>query len=115
MSDELNRIAPARRRQLALVLAPFGLVFLVAGALPVIAGGIVWKLVGGVLIVLALLVLGVARGLQRSAALDDAARREQQLDDAILAEAALTGAGGCGSDCGACGVDDCAVKSLPRV
>lgn len=115
VSDELNRIAPARRRQMALVLAPFGLVLLVAGAVPVVAGGIVWKLVGVVLIVLALLVLGVAFGLQRSAALDETARREQQLDEAILAEAALNGAGGCGSNCDACGVDDCAVKALPRV
>ncbi len=115
VSDELNCIAPARRRQMALVLMPFGAVLLVAGAVPVLAGGIVWKLVGVVLIVLAVLVLGVAWGLQRSAALDEAAAREQQLDDAILGEAALTGADSCGSNCGACGVDDCAVKSLRRV
>lgn len=113
VSDELNRIAPARRRRMALILAPFGLVLLVAGAVPVVAGGVVWKLVGVVLIVVALLVLGVAFGLQRSAALDEASEREQQLDEAILAEAALNGA--CGSNCDACGVDDCAVKSLPRV
>lgn len=115
VSDELNRIAPARRRQLALMLAPFGLVLLVTGAAPVLAGGVIWKLVGVVVIVVALLVLGVAFGLQRSAQLDETFEREQQLDAAVLAEAALNGVGGCGSNCDACGVDDCAVKALPRV
>jgi hypothetical protein len=59
----------------------------------------------------------VSLGLRRSIALESAAAADQQaeaeLDEAILAAAGPDGAG-CGGACDACGVDDCAVKALPR-
>jgi hypothetical protein len=67
-----------------------------------------WKIVGVMVILAAALLFGISIGLQTSATQDE---RSAALDAAILATA-----GPCGSDCGngACGVDDCAVKSLPR-
>lgn len=100
---------PPRQRQfLALLLAPVGLLLLVAGALLAWrAGSIAGHLVGAVVAVLAVLLLGVAHGLFWSA------RRDQY--EAALDAAALAVGGACGEDCGSCAGDDCAVKALPRL
>jgi hypothetical protein len=73
-----------------------------------------WRVAGILALLTALVLLGVSVGLRRSVALDAAAaadaRSEAQLDEAILAAAGSD----CGESCDACGVDDCAVKALPR-
>jgi hypothetical protein len=109
--SNLQSVPPAERRRLAVLLLPVGLVLLAAGLVPVLtspAAG--WRVAGVAVTLLSLLLLGVAWGLHRSAATDDAARHEAELDAAIMA------ATDCGSGCGtgACGVDDCAVRQLPR-
>jgi hypothetical protein len=94
---------------MAMVLLPLALVVLIAGILPVaLHTGVGWKIVGAVVILVSMLLLGVTIGLHTSATKDE---RGAEFDAAILATA-----GPCGSDCGsgACGVDDCAVKALPR-
>lgn len=98
------------------MLAPLAAALLVAGAVALLlAASPAGKVIGLVVAVIALLLLGITQGLYRSARLDELAERERQLDAAILATA-----GSCGSDCGcvngsaACGVDDCAVRSLFR-
>jgi hypothetical protein len=94
------------------MLLPLALVLLVTGVLPATRAGVLWPRVVGVLVVgCAVLLLGVALGLRRSAAQDEAAAHEAAVDAAIMASS-----GPCGSDCstGACAVTDCAVKALPR-
>jgi len=93
------------------MLTPLAGVLLVAGLLPALgAPGLVWKLVGVLVTALAVLLVGVAVGLRRTAAADDRARLEAELDAAIIATA-----GPCGGDCDSCGPQDCAVKALPRL
>lgn len=114
VSDELNRIPPSRRRQMALVLVPIGLVLLIVGIMAASLAGLGWKLVGCCVAVLAVALLGMAWGLLRSAALSESALAEQRLDAAIMAASGSTGsscgpAGGCGdaggsSPSSACGV-----------
>jgi hypothetical protein len=94
---------------MAIALSPVAMVVLAAGTLPVaLSAALAWKIVGAGVIVVAVLLLGIAIGLHSSAAQE---QRSAALDAAILATA-----GACGSECrtGACGVGDCAVKSLPR-
>lgn len=111
MVSSLTSVPPRQRRRLALMLTPLALVLLVAGLLPAIgAPGLAWKLVGVLVCALALALAGVAIGLRRTAESDDRARREAELDAAIMATA-----GACGGDCGTCGPQDCAVKALPRL
>ena len=73
-----------------------------------------WRLAGALALLTALLLAGVSAGLRRSITLEAAAaadlRAEAELDEAILAAAGTD----CGGSCDACGVDDCAVKALPR-
>ena len=100
-----------------MLLAPAA-VLMVLGATPAVASaGIGWSLLGAVLVLGGLLLLAVATGLRRSAYQDEQARlqaaAESALDEVILASPELA-AMGCGQDCGSCGVDDCAVKALPR-
>ncbi len=110
-SQVLGQVPARQRRLLAVLLAPLGLVLLVAGVLAmVLSGSLAGHLVGAVLAAFALLLLGIAQGLHRSASLTERALAEQRLDAAILS----ADGGSCGGDCGSCGVDDCAVKSLPR-
>jgi hypothetical protein len=99
VNDELNRIPPSRRRRMAAVLAPLGVVLLVAGVLAISLHGVLWTLVGCCVAVLAVVLLAMAWGLLRSAALSDSALAEKQLDAAILAAS-----GSAGSDCGPAGV-----------
>ncbi|MEO6700120.1 MAG: hypothetical protein ABI140_00120 [Jatrophihabitantaceae bacterium] len=111
--DPIARRSAARgQRLLAVLLAPLALALLVAGVLvAVLSGSLAGHLFGGVLALFALLLLVIVQGLLRTARLSERAARERQVDAAILAAA-----GPCGSDCGSggCGVDDCAVKALPR-
>jgi hypothetical protein len=76
-----------------------------------------WRLAGALALLGALLLLGVSLGLRRSIALESAAaanrQAEAELDEALLAAAGLEDSA-CGGTCDACGVDDCAVKALPR-
>lgn len=107
MASELSRVPPAQRRFLAVLVGPVGAALLVAGGLlAVTAGSVVGHLLGGVLAAIALLLLGVAQGLYRSARQDE---YEAELDAAALAVSGED----CGGDCRTC-ADDCAVKSLPR-
>jgi hypothetical protein len=109
---ELDQIPPRRRRLLAGSLAPLALALLVAGVLvTALSGGLAGPLFGAVVTAFALLLLAIVQGLLRSARLTEQDERERDVDAAILATT-----GPCGSDCGsgACGVDDCAVKALPR-
>jgi hypothetical protein len=112
--SQLSQVPLRQREQLARLLAPVGSVLLAGGLLlGWRAESIPGHLVGTVVGLIALLLLGVAWGLRRSAALDRRAEAEAELDAAILAVA-----GGdcsdCGGECGSCGVADCAVKALPR-
>ena len=93
------------------MLLPMAVLLIVVGLVPVmLAASLGWKLVGVAVIAIAAVLLGIAMGLQRSAAADETAQRESDLDAAIRA------ATPCGSECeaGGCGVDDCAVKALGR-
>ncbi|HST47910.1 hypothetical protein [Jatrophihabitans sp.] len=98
MSEQLNAIPPARRRRLALALAPLGGVLLVAGMLAFSRHGVGWMLAGLLVGLLALVLLGIAWGLRRSAALTEAAAAEQRLDEVLMAAA-----GPCGVPAGASG------------
>jgi len=122
----LAQVPPAQRRRLAFMLVPLGIALLVAGLAPVVADSSTsLTVVGALVAVLALGILAVAHGLHRSARRDDALRAEAELDATLMAMAGSCdthgsdcggshATGPCGEDCGECGVDDCAVKSLPR-
>lgn len=99
VNDELNAISPARRRRMAVALAPLGLVLLVAGGLALSLAGIGWKLAGLLIAALAVGLLAAAWGLWRSAALSEAAQAEQRLDEMLVAAAAANG-----SSCGVNGL-----------
>lgn len=133
VNDELTAIPPARRRQLALALTPLGLVLLLTGVLAVSLEGVGWKLAGLLVVVLAVLVLAVAWGLRRSAAVSEAAEAERRLDEVLTAaagsagamcgEAGAVGAAGvagsvCGSTGALCGAGSmqggCAASCLAR-
>jgi len=118
VSEQLNAIPPARRRRMALALAPLGAVLLVAGLLAMFRDGAGWKLAGLLVAVLALVLLGIAWGLHRSAGLTEAANAERQLDEVLAAAAAEAGGGLCGSTglaCGSAGADGgCGVACLTR-
>jgi hypothetical protein len=92
VDDQLNAIPPARRRRMALALAPLGLALLVAGVLAVSRDGVGWKLAGLLVAVLAVVLLGLGWGLQHSAALSEAADAEHQLDQVLAAAAGSSGA-----------------------
>jgi hypothetical protein len=104
VNDDLDAIPPARRRRMALALAPVGLVLLLAGILTVSLDGVGWKLAGLLVAVLAVVLLGVAWGLRRSAALSEslaeATAAEQQLDEVLIAAARSSGeaCGGAGAE-----------------
>ena len=128
--DNLNRMPVRQRRLLALMLGPLALVLLVAGVLAAaLSGALLGHLVGTLVALTALVLLGIAQGLRRSARLDEQVMAERQLDAAILAAAGTCGSdsargsdSACGSDgaCGSggatgtCGATNCAVRSLPR-
>jgi uncharacterized membrane protein len=133
VNADLNAIPPARRRRMALALAPVGLVLLLAGFLTVSRGGLGWKLAGLLVAVLAVVLLGIAWGLRRSAALSEALAEataaEQRLDEVLVAAAQSSGAersegseGSEGSACGSAGLvcgspgapAGCGPSSLPR-
>ncbi|MCW2539125.1 MAG: hypothetical protein JWN95_850 [Frankiales bacterium] len=109
----LQRVPARERRRLALMLLPMALALLALGLVStVVSGPLGWKVVGGVVLIIACALLGIVLGLQRSAAITDRQQAEQQLD------ATLMGAvGACGSSCGS-GADacdaDCAIRTLPR-
>lgn len=109
VSEQLYAIPPGRRRRMALALAPVGAVLLAAGVLTLWRPGAGWKLVGLVVGLLALVLLGVAWGLRRSAALTEAALAEQRLDEVLTSAAAAAGGGatcgGAGLSCGAAGAE----------
>jgi len=100
VNDELHAIPPARRRRMALALAPLGLALLVAGVLAMSLDGIGWTLTGLLVAALALVLVGVAWGLRRSAALSEAATAEERLDEVLV-----TAAGASGVTCGGAGAD----------
>lgn len=107
---QLSDVPPAARRRLAVLMLPCAAVLLAAGSVVLARpDGLGWSLAAIALLALGVLLVLVAAGLRRSATDDEAALAEAELD-ATLAAAA----GGCGDDCGTCGVSDCAVKSLPR-
>lgn len=104
VSEQLNAIPSADRRRMALALAPLGGVLLIAGMVAAFRDGIGWKLAGMVVVLLALVLLGIAWGLRRSAALTEAIAAEQRLDEVLAAAAAEAGGGGvCGSTGQMCG------------
>ncbi len=108
LTDQVRRVPPRQRQFLAVLVAPVGLLLLVAGALLTWrAGSILGHLIGALVVVVALLLLGVAHGLFWSA------RRDRY--EAALDAAALAVGGTCGEDCGSCAGEDCAVKALPRL
>ena len=119
VSEELYAIPPGRRRRMALALAPVGAVLLAAGVLACWRPGVGWKLVGLVVGLLAVVLLGIAWGLRRSAVLTEAALAEQRLDE-VLTEAAAAAGGGvaCGSTgqlCAAAGAEGgCGAACLTR-
>ncbi len=91
VSEQLEAIPPARRRRMALVLAPLGGVLLAAGLVTVSRHGVGWTVLGLLVELLALVLVGIAWGLWRSAALTEATQAEQRLDEVLLA--ATAGAG----------------------
>ena len=107
VNDDLNAIPPARRRRMALVLVPVSLVLLLAGILTMSLEGVGWKLAGLLVAALAVLLLGVAWGLRRSAvlseALAEATAAEQRLDEVLIAATRSSGAGDGGAEGSACG------------
>ena len=93
------------------MLTPPALMLLIAGLAPAATGPtLAWHVAGVCVAAAALCLIAMASGLRRSAAADEAARREAVLDAAILATA-----GACGSQCPtrACGGQDCPVRA-PR-
>lgn len=118
VNDELTAIPPARRRWLALALAPVGVALLVAAVLTMSLAGAGWKVAGVLVAALALALLGVAWGLWRSVALSQAAAGEQRLDE-VLAAAARSQGAACGGDstgaaCGSAGSRGCGAGCLTR-
>lgn len=103
VSEELNAIPVAHRRRMALALTPLGGVLLIAGILALFRAGVGWKLAGLLVAALALVLLGIAWGLRRSATLTEAVDAERQLDEVLAAAAADAGGGTCGSIGQACG------------
>jgi hypothetical protein len=106
--SSLTVIPPATRRRMAWMLLPIAVVLLAAGLLSIaIPAALAWKIVGAVVLLIAVVLLGVAHGLYHSARSDEAAQHEAALDAAILAAAP------CGSDCGAsaCGLAHCAART----
>jgi hypothetical protein len=105
VNDDLEAIPPARRRRMALALAPIGLALLLAGILTVSLNGVGWKLAGVLVAVLAVVLLGIAWGLRRSAALSEALAEataaEQRLDEVLVAAARSSGAACGGAGAGA--------------
>ena len=105
---------------MAWAMAPLGLALLAAGVLTAFLPGLAWKLAGVLVVLLALVLLGVAWGLQRSAGLSEAAAAEQRLDEVLLEAARVAqgpGADGsvCGSSglvCGSAGPDGCGASCL---
>ena len=95
VNDELTAIPSAQRRRMALMLAPVGVVLLVAGVLVVSLGGGGWTVAGMLVTLLAVALLGVAWGLWRSVALSEAAAAERRLDE-VLAAAARSQGAACG-------------------
>lgn len=94
---------------MAWALTPLALVLLVAGLLAASLHGLGWKLAGSLVALLALVLLGVAWGLRRSAALSEAAAAERRLDEALLAAARV--APGTGPDAWVCGTSGLACGS----
>ena len=108
----LSDVAPAARRRMSLLLLPPATGLMAAGLIVLVRpAGVGWSLVAVLLLVLGGLLALLSVGLRRSAAVDEARLAEAQLDAALVAAA-----GACDSDCdsGACGVTDCAVRSLFR-
>jgi hypothetical protein len=109
VNGELYAIPPARRRRMALALAPLGMALLVTGVLAATLDGLGWKLSGLFVAVLATVLLALAWGLRRSASLSEAVDAERRLDE-VLATAAGSGgsvcapAGSGGATCGASGL-----------
>ncbi|HEX8303334.1 MAG TPA: hypothetical protein VF612_00530 [Jatrophihabitans sp.] len=95
MNDALTTIPSAQRRRMALMLAPVGVVLLVAGVLVASLDGVGWIVAGLLVAVLAVALLAVAWGLWRSVALSEAAAAERQLDE-VLAAAARSQGAACG-------------------
>jgi hypothetical protein len=91
VTNELTAISPARRRRMVLALAPVGLVLLLTGVLAVSLDGLAWKLAGLLVVAVSVVLLGVAWGLHRSAALTEAAEAEHRLDEVLTAAAAEAG------------------------
>jgi hypothetical protein len=121
VNDDLNAIPPARRRRMSLMLAPVGVVLLLAGILTLSLDGVGWKLAGLLVMALAVVLLGVAWGLRRSAALsealDEATAAEQRLDEVLVAAAGSSGVacGSAGSVCGVAGAaGGCGASCLAR-
>ena len=124
MNGELDAIPPARRRRMAWALAPLGLVLLVTGILTASLDGLGWKLAGLLVAGLAVVLLGVAWGLHRSAVLTEAAAAERRLDEVLVAAAGSSGApcagaGGaiCGTTglaCGAVSATGCGASCMTR-
>jgi hypothetical protein len=113
--NELRQVSPAKRRRMARHLTPPGAVLVLAGLTPILVSSpLAWKIVGLIVLAIAVLLIGVVIGLRRSAAQDEAVQDEAELDAALTASA--LGYAPCGGECvsGACGVDDCAVKALRR-
>ncbi len=88
---------------MALALVPLGGVLLIAGILALLRAGVGWKLAGLLVTALALVLLGIAWGLRRSAMLTEAVDAERRLDEVLAAAAAGAGGGRCGSTGQACG------------
>jgi hypothetical protein len=105
----LARISSRDRQRMALLFLGFGALVLVMGLLPMITKtGVAWRVVGSLLLVLAALLFGMTIGLKTSV---DKDAREAEIDAAVMAIS-----GPCGTDCGTggCGVQNCAVQTLPR-
>lgn len=102
--------ASRARRRLAAMLLPIATALLIAGILPlVLRTDVALKIVGAIVVAFSSMLLLVVSGLRRVARNQEDLVHEAQLDAAILAASP-----GCGGACDSCGVDDCAVKALPR-
>jgi len=113
----LNRVPPAGRRKLGLMLLPLSLVLLVAGGLPATVSPMLgWKIVGVLILGTAIALLALVVGLRYSARTDEVALHEAAVDAAILATSRCGGGNGGDDRCalGDCTVGDCAVRALPR-
>jgi len=119
----IHHIPPNERRRLAAGILPVAVVLLVVGLLLISQTvSIGWLIAGGVVLVLALLMLAIVLGLQSSARKDEQARlralEQAEYDndlDAAITEATVASGVGCGGACGTCLDDTCAAKTLPRL